>query len=294
MSGAELRAADLVALRGLAGAAPRLPEGLGGLPGNFRARQKGQGQDVADIRAYVPGDDARAVDRNVTARTGTLHVRTHHADRDRTLLLVADFRPSMLWGVRRAFRSVAAAEALALLGWRAVEAGGRVGGVALTARGNIAVPARGRTRAMLAVIGALVRAHDLALRAAADGLDDPPLDAALQKVLRIAGRRGEICLASGFDTPGAGLDLALAELADRGELRRIRIDDGLRGGLPAGHYRLATPSGQAVGAVFSGAGDGPPAGPSDPLADPLADPVIDPALPPARALQILDMAHGRP
>ncbi|MGR3805787.1 DUF58 domain-containing protein [Marinibacterium profundimaris] len=284
MTGAELRAPELVALRGLAGAAARMPEGLGGLPGHFRARQKGQGQDVADIRTYVPGDDARAVDRNVTARTGTLHVRTHHADRDRTLLLVADFRPSMLWGVTRAFRSVAAAEALVLLGWRAVEAGGRVGVVALTARGHVAVPARGQTRAMLAVIGALVRAHAQALEAARDGLEDPPLDAALEKVLRIAGRRGEICLASGFDTPGPALEIRLAELADRGELRRIRIGDGVRGGLPAGIYRLSDPGGRVIRADVSGEGTEEPGQPSETL--------LDPAMPPARALQILDGAHG--
>lgn len=283
MSGAVLQAAELVALRGLAGVAPRMPEGLGGLPGTFRARQKGQGQDVADIRGYVPGDDARAVDRNVTARTGHLHVRTHHADRDRTVLLVADFRPSMLWGVRRAFRSVAAAEALVLLGWRAVEAGGRVGAVALTAQGQVVVPARGRTRAMLAVIGALVRAHAGAMEAASQGLSDPPLDAALEKVLRVAGRRGEICLASGFDAPGDTLDVRLAELADRGELRRIRIGDGVRQGLPAGIYRLATPSGRVVRAAVGDV--------AEETAD-MGEVLIDPAMPPARILQVLDGIHG--
>ena len=42
-------------------------------------------------------------------------------------MLVADFRPSMLRGLIRAFRSVAAAEALVLVGWRVAEAGGQVG-----------------------------------------------------------------------------------------------------------------------------------------------------------------------
>ena len=37
--------------------------------------------------------------------------RTFHAERDRTVILIADFRPSMLWGTRRTLRSVAAAEA---------------------------------------------------------------------------------------------------------------------------------------------------------------------------------------
>ncbi|TXM93858.1 DUF58 domain-containing protein, partial [Methylobacterium sp. WL122] len=62
------------------------------------------------------GDDRRHIDRNATARTGILHVRTHHDERDRAVVLLADFRPSMLFGTRRALRSVAAAEALASLG----------------------------------------------------------------------------------------------------------------------------------------------------------------------------------
>lgn len=280
--GARLDAATLVSLRGLAGVAPAMPEGLGGLPGNFRARSRGQGQDVADIRAYVPGDDARAVDRNVTARTGVLHVRTHHADRDRTVLLVADFRPSMLWGVRRAFRSVAAAELLTLLGWRAVEAGARVGAVILTAEDTIVMRARSRTRAMLTVIGAMVRGHDSALNATRHGLNDPPLDAALDRVLRVADRRNEVCLATGFDTPGPLIDRKLAELADRCDLRRILIGDGVRAGLPAGAYRLATASGRQVSAVVSSADDLAQEHPTE----------IDPALPPERALRILDGLHG--
>ena len=156
----------------------------------------------------------------------------------------------------------------------------------LTARGNVVAPARGRTRAMLAAIGALVRAHEMALEAAREGLEDPPLDAALEKVLRIAGRRGEICLATGFDTPGQMLDVRLAELADRGDLRRIRISDGVRQGLPAGIYRLATPGGRVIRAAIAGEAeeeDGMP-----------AEILLDPAFPPDRALQVLDGAHGRP
>ena len=72
------------------------------------------------MRLWSEGDDRRFIDRNATARTGELHVRTHHDERDRAVVLVADFRPSMLFGTRRALRSVAAAEALVLLGWRIV------------------------------------------------------------------------------------------------------------------------------------------------------------------------------
>ncbi|MBW4986135.1 DUF58 domain-containing protein, partial [Mameliella sp. CS4] len=76
---------------------------------------------------WSEGDDRRFIDRNATARTGQLHVRTHHDERDRAVVLLADFRPAMLFGTRRALRSGAAAVALALLGWRVAADGGRVG-----------------------------------------------------------------------------------------------------------------------------------------------------------------------
>ncbi|TXN65030.1 DUF58 domain-containing protein, partial [Methylobacterium sp. WL6] len=91
---------------------------LAGLPGGIVTKRRGRGSEPDDVRLWSEGDDRRHIDRNATARTGILHVRTHHDERDRAVVLLADFRPSMLFGTRRALRSVAAAEALALLGWR--------------------------------------------------------------------------------------------------------------------------------------------------------------------------------
>ncbi|PIL21498.1 hypothetical protein P775_03965, partial [Puniceibacterium antarcticum] len=153
--GIALRAEALIAMRAGTGA----QEGpLSALPGGFVTKRRGHGQEVADVRAYVAGDDIRHLDRGATARTGALHVRQFQEERDRVTLLVADFRPCMLWGTRRAFRSVAAAEALAMIGWRGVAEGGRVGLFALGAGDPVVVPVRGRVRGMLGVIGGMVRA----------------------------------------------------------------------------------------------------------------------------------------
>ncbi|MEL6963211.1 MAG: DUF58 domain-containing protein, partial [Pseudomonadota bacterium] len=141
--GVSLSANHLIALRHVA----LTSEGsdvLAALPGGFATRRKGRGLDVADVREYVRGDDLRHLDRGATARTGRLHVRQFLEDRDRIVLLIADFRPSMFWGISRAFRSVAAAEALALIGWTVVERGGRVGLLALTPDEPVILPPAGR------------------------------------------------------------------------------------------------------------------------------------------------------
>ncbi|MCB1311231.1 MAG: DUF58 domain-containing protein [Sedimentitalea sp.] len=254
--GAEALIAErAAALRALGGAGP-----VSALPGGFAVRKRGQGQVIADSRPYIQGDEMRHVDRGATARTGTLHVRTFHEERDRVSFLVADFRPSMLWGMRRALRSVAAAEALAYLGWQAVESGGRVGLLALTAGETVVLRSRGRLRGMLAVIGGLVRAHDRALaearRAAETGIAsaDPPLDAMLTGLGRIVPRGASVIVASALDSRGAGFEAALGRLAQHRTPRFVLIEDAALQDLPAGHYPIRTPDGRRLGAVLSGQG----------------------------------------
>ena len=108
----ELLAKPLLDLRGLVQQS-RGELAVTSLPGGLVTRMRGRGLETAELRAFAFGDDPRHLDRNATARTGQLQVRLFHAERDRTTILLADFRPSMLWGTRRTLRSIAAAEALA-------------------------------------------------------------------------------------------------------------------------------------------------------------------------------------
>lgn len=242
--GIGLSAEALIGLR-REGAGQRPPAPASALPGGFATRKRGHGQEMADVREYVEGDDVRHLDRGSTARTGTLHVRTFHEERDRATLLVADFRPSMLWGTRRAFRSVAAAEALSLIGWRAIEDGGRVGLLALTAEGPLAVPIRGRARGMLAAIGGMVRAHAAALRRAMAGAAaEPSLAEGLARATRLAPVGAEVIVASGFDTGGADLDERLGQLAQRRVPRLLHVSDGATERLPPGIYPILMPDGR--------------------------------------------------
>ena len=252
--GATLTAAHLIGLRDLVARRHRGERATTGLPGSFLSRRRGSGQDIADIRAYVAGDDLRHLDRGATARTGTLHVRNFQEERDRATLLVADFRPAMLWGLRRAFLSVAAAEVLALIGWQAIDAGGRVGLVAVGSGPPVMVPMRGRTQGMITVIGGLITAHEAAINAGADAAD-PPLDQLLDGLDRIAPTGAEIAIASGFDRPGDDFAAVLATLATRRAPHLIWVEDGGFATLPVGRYPIAFRDGRA--ALVRGTADRP-------------------------------------
>nr|WP_253949313.1 DUF58 domain-containing protein [Mangrovicoccus sp. HB161399] len=220
---------------------------LAAAPGGFASRKRGRGLEIADVREYQTGDDLRQLDRGTTARTGRLHVRLFQEERDRIVLLVADFRSCMFWGVARAFRSVAAAEALALIGWTVVAEGGRVGLLALTDGAPVMVPSRGRTRGMLDAIGGMVAAHRDGLGRAGRGPSaDPPLDAALSRLERIAPAGSEIVIASGFDRAGPAFADRLGQAARRRSVRLLAVSAGRGGELPPGTYPIRLPDGRVM------------------------------------------------
>ncbi len=214
------------------------------LPGGFVSRKRGRGLETAEIRAYTHGDDIRHIDRNTTARTGNLHVRTFQDERDRTAILCADFRSDMLWGTRRAFRSVAAAEALCLIGWRVVEAGGRVGLIAFGGE-PVLVPARGRERGMVNVIGGLVQAHRAALEAAATGSQPMvSLSEPLEMAARVAPAGASVYLATGLDQPGEGFTDMASALNHRADLNVLLVTDAFETSAPSGNYLFEDDTGR--------------------------------------------------
>ncbi len=74
-----------------------LSEGL--WAGTRRSLFRGAGMEVDGVRSYVPGDDARAVDWRVTARTGRLHVRDLVEERGTEVVVVLDRSASLYRGL---------------------------------------------------------------------------------------------------------------------------------------------------------------------------------------------------
>ncbi|MGH2735821.1 MAG: DUF58 domain-containing protein, partial [Actinomycetota bacterium] len=88
MSQALLRALDLDIKRRI--------DGL--MPGSYRSTALGTGFEIAQVRPYVPGDDVRRIDWNVTARTNEVHVRVQVPERSTTTWIVLDASASMHFG----------------------------------------------------------------------------------------------------------------------------------------------------------------------------------------------------
>jgi len=221
---------------------------IGALPGTRATRRRGRGIEVHDIRLWLDGDDVRHIDANATARTGHLHVRTSHDEPESAALLFADFRPSMLFGTKRTFKSVAAAEALALAGWSMIASGRRVGLFAVGPEASTFVPHRSGERGMAAVIGGLVDAHAKALASAKT--DDEPLDACLEMAAQHMAPGGSLTIASGLDAPGQCLESFMMSWARRASLHVFVVSDAFEHERPRGWYPFATGGGRPAWGRF--------------------------------------------
>ena len=212
------------------------------MPGDIIHKRRGRGLEVHDVRPWVEGDDIRHLDQNATARTGVPHTKTYFDERERSVLLVADFRPSMLFGTRRAFRSVAGAEALAMLGWRGIGHGGRVGLLAANARGTrFSRQGRGE-RTMIAAVGVLAESHREAL--ADGGAREPDLSDAIDTATTLAGTGSMLIVATALDTAGAGFDEAVLRAVRRHDVVFLLIEDAFEREPPAGDYPFASDEGR--------------------------------------------------
>lgn len=128
-AGAEILPANLVQLRTLARQLPlhKQKKVLNDLAGSHASAIRGRGLDYAEVREYQAGDDIRAMDWRVTARTGDAHIKIFREEKERPVLLVCDLRANMRFGSRRALKQVLAADLTALFAWAALEHGDRIG-----------------------------------------------------------------------------------------------------------------------------------------------------------------------
>lgn len=94
--------------------------------GGFHAPFRGRGMEYAESRPYTLGDDARHVDWRVSARSGQLHSKLFHPERDRVSAVVVDCSPAMAFATRGSLKSVQAAKLAATFVWHAVAQGDRV------------------------------------------------------------------------------------------------------------------------------------------------------------------------
>jgi uncharacterized protein (DUF58 family) len=215
--------------------------------GEYHSIFKGQGLEFVEVRPYLPGDDVRAIDWNVSARTGEPHVKKYVEERELTVLLAVDLSGSQRFGTRGRFKSEMVAEVVATLAMSAIRNNDRVGLLAFTDRVEAFVPpAKGR-RHVLRIVRDL-----LAFRPAGRGTE---LAGAVRHAIRVLRSRSILFLVSDFHAPGAeeALERALAGAAARHDVVPVVLSDPAERALPdVGVLRLVDPETGAAVTVDTG------------------------------------------
>lgn len=163
--------------------------------GAYQSRFKGRGMAFSESRAYVPGDDPRHVDWNVTARSGELYVKQFVEERELVLLLAVDLSGSLSFGSKAQQKRQLAAEAAALMAFSALRNHDKVGLLLFTDQvERLIVPKSGRSHVLRLLREILV------CQPAHRGTD---LAKALRQVSLLSNKRAIVAVISDFMEPGA-------------------------------------------------------------------------------------------
>jgi len=110
--------------------------------GQYHSVFKGRGMEFDEVREYQFGDDIRTIDWNVTARTGTAHIKKYVEERELTVMLLVDASMSCSFGTRKMLKRQLAAEVAALLAFSAIRNKDKVGLIFFTDKVEKFIPPR--------------------------------------------------------------------------------------------------------------------------------------------------------
>ena len=197
--------------------------------GEYRSVFRGQGMEFAEVRAYQPGDDFRAIDWNVSARLAHPYVKTFTEERELTVMLIVDQSGSTRFGEPRT-KAALGVEIGAVLALAAAYHNDRVGALLFADEVERVVPPRKGRRHALRVIRDLVAFEPAGRRT--------NLAASLTYATELLHHRSIVAVISDFLAPD--WTRPLRRLAARHEVIAVTVDDPRERALPdAGWIELA-------------------------------------------------------
>jgi len=158
--------------------------------GQYESVFKGRGMQFDEVREYMPGDDIRTIDWNVTARTGKPHIKRFVEEREMTVLFAVDLSASGEFGTVSKLKNELAAEFCAVLAFAAAKNNDKVGLLIFTDRIELFIPPKKGSRHILRLIRELLSFKMPKRRT------DIPL--ALDYVARVIRKRATVFLVSDF------------------------------------------------------------------------------------------------
>jgi uncharacterized protein (DUF58 family) len=183
--------------------------------GEYHSVFKGRGMDFDEVREYVPGDEVRTIDWNVTARSGRPFIKKFTEERELTILLLVDVSASGNFGSTSQSKREMAAELASVLAFSAIRNSDKVGLILFSDQVEQYIPPKKGRRHVLRVVREILY-FDPKHR----GTD---IVQALDFANRVTQRRAITFLVSDFQTTGDPAK-AMAALQRAIRLTRMRHD----------------------------------------------------------------------
>jgi uncharacterized protein (DUF58 family) len=120
--------------------------------GAYLSHFKGRGMDFEELREYIPGDDVRDIDWNVTYRLGRPFVKRYREERELAVVLAVDVSASSSFGSANRTKREFAAEIAATLAFSAAKNGDKVALLMFTDEVELFVPPRKGRRHILRIV----------------------------------------------------------------------------------------------------------------------------------------------
>jgi len=200
------------------------------LVGEYHSVFKGRGMDFDEVREYVPGDEVRTIDWNVTARAGRTFVKKYTEERELNILLLVDISASGNFGSGSQSKRELAGEVASLLALSAIRNSDKVGLLLYTDRIEQYIPPKKGRRHVLRVVREI-----LFHQALGTGTDSVK---ALEAASQLLNRRAVVFLVSDFQSNGdplkarSDLRRAMRQSNRRHDLIAVHIEDPREQTLP--------------------------------------------------------------
>jgi len=185
------------------------------LAGEYGSVFRGRGMEFDEVREYMPGDEIRSIDWNVTARTGHPFVKRFVEERELTVMFLVDLSASGAFGSVRKLKNEIAAELCALLAFSAVKNNDKVGLIVFTDGVEMFIPPKKGTKHVLRVIRELLNFKP---RPASTDIEG-----ALDYLGRVTTKRSVVFLVSDFQAEG--FEKKMRVLGKRHDLIAVTIVD---------------------------------------------------------------------
>lgn len=190
--------------------------------GEYHSAFKGRGMAFSEVREYIPGDDIRSIDWNVTARFNTPFVKVFEEERELTMMLIVDISGSESFGTKNQQKRDMVTEIAATLAFSATQNNDKIGLLLFSDQIELFIPPKKGKSHVLRIIRELIEFESKSKKT--------DLSQALKYLSSVLKKKAIVFLISDFMTKDYEHTLKIA--SKRHDVTGIRVFDQREESIP--------------------------------------------------------------